>query len=245
MTRWTLGPKFSAYLGLNFELMRGTYTWYFLYCLLYGAVYAKANYADYLSFLWLFLAASLALLTRWAPDLMKETITDHSAMFYVSIPVTSFETVLAKMVSVALGAWIPLIALGNLFLIAFYFSEEKWRSFVTQMWNLGFTRQNLLPGLLLIIWGLAVLGLVLGGISLLAWFLGNRLGSGKKWTTWILYIFLELVLLAAAAGLLWLIWLASVLPVLVRLLLMMAAAVVLSVVLVRLNVAVLEKWYAI
>jgi hypothetical protein len=52
-------------------------------------------------------------------------------------------------------------------------------------------------------------------------------------------------MLAAMAGILWIIWIASFLPVMVRLIMIMAAAIGLSVLFVRLNVTALEKWYCI
>lgn len=245
MSKWTLGPKFSSYLGLNFGLMKGDYVFCLIYGILYGALNAQASQRDMIQFLWIFLIFALGPLLSWVPRLLKESISDDSALFYVSIPVTSFETVMAKILAAAAGVWIPLLVLGFPFLLGFYFSEEKWRIFVTQMWNLGFTRQNLLPGLLLIIWGVVVLGLAVGGAALLSWFLSKRFCKTRERLGWIVYILFAAVMLAAMMGLLYLIWMASVLPVLVRLLLMMAAAMGLAVVLIRLNVEVLEKWYCI
>ena len=245
MTKWTLGPKFSSYLSLNFKLMKGAYGNFLLYSILLGAFYARAYVHNMLQYLWLFLLMCLALLISWIPILFKQSISDDSAMLYTSIPVTSFETVVAKTIAAAVGAWIPLIILGNLFLIGFFFSEEKWRIFATLMWNLGFTRQNLLPGMLLIIWIIAALGTVLGGAALQAWLWVNRISGKKKWKQWILYAVCMAVMLATLAGLLWFIWLAVFLPVIVRLLVMLATAGGLSVVLIRLNMAVLEKWYCI
>ncbi len=246
MTRWTLGPKFSAYLGLNFKLMRAFYGMELFIAVVYGTLYTRTYDQDLSQYLWLFLLLCLAAFISHAPYMFKESISDDSAMFYTSIPVTSFETVMAKQLAVTAGVLIPFIILGSLLFVGFAFSEEKWHIFVNLMWGLGFTRQNMTAGLLLVIWLTAVLGFVLGGISLLAFFLGDHFsGSRKKMLMLVLILFFEAVLLAAAAGLLWIIWMVSLLPVLVRLLLMMAAAVVLSVVLVRLNVAVLETWYAI
>lgn len=245
MNRWTLGPRFAAYLSLNFNLMKGCYIYSLIYGLLYGAMYAGKINRDMMPFLWMLLALSLGPLLGYVPRLLKESISDDSAMFYVSIPVTSFETVMAKILAAAAGVWMPLIILGNLFMVGFYFSEEKWRIFVTQMWNLGFTRQNLLPALLLILWVIVILGIAIGGASLLSWFLGKRCCKKKDRLIWVVYILLTAVMLAVMAGILWLIWLASFLPVLVRLLLIMTAAMGLSMLLVRLNVAALEKWYSI
>ncbi len=245
MTKWTLGPRFAAYLSLNFKLMRGCYTYSLIYGLLYGAIYAGEINRDMMQFLWIFLALALGVLIGYVPGLLKESISDDSAMFYVSIPVTSFETVMAKILAAAAGGWISLIILGNLFLVGFYFSEEKWRIFVTQMWNLGFTRQNLLPSLLLILWVIVILGIAIGGAALLGWFLGKRFCKKKDRLIWAVYILLTAAMLAAMAGILWIIWLAAFLPVLVRLLIIMAVSIGLAVLLIRLNVAALEKWYSI
>ncbi|MBR4862911.1 MAG: hypothetical protein IKU09_12000 [Firmicutes bacterium] len=245
MNRWTLGPRFSAYLSLNFKLMSGSYTYSLIYGLLYGAMYAGIINRDMMPFLWMLLALSLGPLLGYVPRLLKESISDDSAMFYVSIPVTSFETVMAKILAAAAGVWMPLIILGNLFMVGFYFSEEKWRIFVTRMWNLGFTRENLLPALLLIIWVIVILGIAIGGAALLSWFLGKRFCKKKERLIWVVYILLTAGMMSVMAGILWLIWLASFLPVLVRLLLIMTAVMGLSMLLVRLNVAALEKWYCI
>ena len=245
MNRWTLGPRFSAYLSLNFKLMSGSYTYSLIYGLLYGAMFAGKINRDMMPFLWMLLAFSLAPLLGYVPRLLKESISDDSAMFYVSIPVTSFETVTAKILAAAAGVWIPLITLGNLFMVGFYFSEEKCRIFVTQLWNMGFTRQNLLPALLLVIWVIVILGIAIGGAALFSWFLGKRFCKKKERLIWAVYILLTAVMLAAMAGILWIIWIASFLPVMVRLIMIMAAAIGLSVLFVRLNVTALEKWYSI
>ncbi len=245
MTKWTLGPKFAPYLSLNFKLMSGEYKSSLIYGLLYGAIYAGVSNRDMLLFLWIFLILALGSLIGYAPRLLKESISDDSAMFYVSIPVTSFETVMAKILAAAAGVWIPLIILGNLFMVGLCFSEEKWRIFVTQLWNMGFTRQNLLPALLLIIWGIVILGIAIGGAALFSWFLGKRFCKKKERLIWAVYILLTAVMLVAMAGILWLIWIALFLPVMVRLIIIMAAAIGLSVLFVRLNVAALEKWYCI
>lgn len=245
MNRWTLGPRFSAYLSLNYRTIKSAYIGAAIYCMLYGALYARTYFHDLIQFLWLFLGFSLAASLIGGQQLFKEYISDDSAMFYNSIPVTAFENVMAKTIVMGTSAWIPLIIIGNLFLVGFFFSEEKWLIFVTQMWNLGFTRQNLLASLLLLLWIMAVLGFVLGGASLLAWLLVNRTLQRKKLFMSVVYVLLTAVMLAAAAGLLWLVWLMAFVPVLVRLLLIMAAAIAMSVLLVRLNLAALEKWYCI
>ena len=246
MTKWTLGPKFSAYLGLIFMLMSTLYGMELCITLLYGTLYTRSYDRDLSQYLWLFLLLCLAAFISHAPYMFRQSLSEDSAMFFTSIPVTSFETVMAKQLAVTAGVLIPFIVLGSLLFVGFSFSEEKWRIFVNLMWGLGFTRQNMTAGLLLIIWLTVIVGFVMGGISLLAFFLGDHFsGSRKKLLMWVLILFFEAVLLAAAAGLLLLIWLVGVLPVLVRLLLIMAAAIVLSVVLVRLNLVALEKWYCI
>lgn len=245
MRKWSLGPRFAAYLSLNFNLMKGDYTFALLYGILYGALNAQASQRDMIQFLWIFLIFALGPLLSWIPGLLKESISDDSALFYVSIPVSSFETVMAKIIAAAAGVWIPLLVLGFPFLIGFYVSEEKWRIFVTLMWNLGFTRETLLSGLLLIIWSMVILGFAVGGAALLSWLLSKRFCKMRNRFAWVVYISLAAMMLAALAGLLYLIWLIAALPVLVRLLMMMAAAMGVSVVLIRLNIAALEKWYCI
>lgn len=245
MSKWTLGTKFDPYLSLNFKLMSGEYTCSLIYGLLYGAMYAGESNRNMLLFLWLFLILALGSLVGYVPRLLKVSISDDSAMFYVSIPVTSFETVMAKILAAAAGVWVPLIILGNLFMAGLCFYEEKWRIFVTQLWNLGFTRQNLLPSLLLIIWVIVLLGIAIGGAALLSWFLGERFCKKKDRLIWVVYILLTASMLVAMAGILWVIWLIAALPVLVRLLIIMAAVIGLSVMFVRLNVAALEKWHCI
>lgn len=246
MRNWTLSAKFPDYLGLNFKVMSYLYGVELLYSLIYGATLAMDSQAKLSRFLLYFLVMAAASLIGYVPKLFRESLYDSSAMLYLSLPLSPFETVLAKILAVTVDFLIPLIVYGYLFLVTLLESEASWLHLVNIMYGLGFTRKTFTAGVILAIWDGAVLCFAGGGIALLAYAVGVRYRGGLwNWKLWLIFFLLMGLMLAAAAGILWLLWMVTALPPLVRLLLMMAVGVGLSVLLIWLNMAALEKWYCI
>lgn len=248
--RWKLGPKFEAYLGLHFRIMYQFYGMVLLYALFYGAYIAmdvRTSAGPELENFFLYLLMfAVAELVGWYPRLCKESLYDSGAMLYMSIPVTSFETVLAKVIAGAVGFLIPMLVLGFYLFISLLESESAFLKTATFLRGWGFTSETMTAGTLLAVWVIAVLCVGAAAAALLAFAIGNRYrGRFSRWLKWIISVAVMLLLFALAGGALWLVWLMAFVPVLVRLLLIMAASVGLSVLLVRLNLAALEKWYCI
>ncbi len=244
--KWTLGPKFNDYLHMNVKLVRREYFLILAYSALWGYDGAAGHGGWIQDFIIAFLLLALLFLLFAVPKLCQESLYHRGAVLFQSVPVSSFETVLAKSIAGALGFQIPVLVLSFMLLGAVTNSEDKWYALYNSLMDLGFQRDNLIAGMILAMWTAAVLAFVVSGSSLLAFTIGNRFsGRSSRWLKWIISIASMLLLFALAGGALWLVWLMTFVPVLVRLLLIMAAAIVLSVVLVRLNVAVLETWYAI
>lgn len=244
--KWTLGPKFNDYLNLNMKLVRREYVLILGYSVLWGFNSATGHGVLMWDYMADFLIITLLFLLFAVPKLCQESLYHKGAVLFQSVPVSSFETVLAKSIAGALGFQIPVLVLSFMLLGAVTNSEDKWYALYNSLMDLGFQRDNLIAGMILTMWTAAVLAFVVSGSSLLAFTIGNRFsGRSSRWLKWIISVAVMLLLFALAGGALWLVWLMTFMPVLVRLLLIMAATIVLSVVLVRLNVTVLEKWYAI
>ena len=247
MKNCQLGPKFSVYLDLNFKIVGSELGWLVFYSLLYGVMgVVQLQVSDVKNLILYFSFGFLWVLIRCMPKLCKESMYDGQAMLFQSVPVTSFETVLAKMLIGCAAFMIPLLIYGIQFIAAVAWHEEIWDYFYSYFSEQGFDDAQMIAGAFISVWIMGLIAFAVSGICLMAFAVGNHFrGRSNRWKKWVIMLLAAAVQLAAAVGLLWLIWLVGVLPVLVRLLLIMAAAIVLSVVLVRLNVAVLETWYAI
>lgn len=242
---WSFGPKFSEYLSLNFKMISYFYGVTLAYTLCYGALYAREYDKDLMQYLWLFLMIVLINLVGWTPKFFRESAYDGGAALYASIPVSSFETVMARMIASAMGVLIALITLGMLMLFGLYYSDEKWIIFVSMMWSLGFSRTTLTAGLVFGIWIIAALAFVSGGISLFAFAAAHHFAGSRFWLQWLIAIPATVLMLAVGCGVLVLIWMARFLPVMARLIIMLAVCLVMIYSLIRLNLAALEKWYSL
>ena len=94
--KWTIGPKFRDYFFLNLRMVR--------FHLLGAAVLSLAGPVQPLS--WLILCAALL-------KLYSTVLYHQQACLYQSVPVSSFETALTKILIGAAGSFFPLLFMGS------------------------------------------------------------------------------------------------------------------------------------
>lgn len=247
MRQWQLGTKFSAYLNMNFKIVSGELGFLVFYSFLYGIMgVMRMELEDMLNF-WLCTGFSfLWVLVKCIPKLCKDSMYDSQAMLFQSVPVSEFETVMAKMLIGCTAFMIPLFVEGILLLAGVTYNEDIWDLVYGFLQDQGFAADSLPVSAFLVIWVIAVLAFAVSGICLLAFAAGHHFrGRSSRLQKWVIILILSAVMLAAVTGLLWLTWTVGNVPAVMRLVFIMMVSAGLSVLLVRANLAVLEKWYCI
>ena len=142
--KWTLGPKFNDYLNLNMKLVRREYVLILGYSVLWGFNSATGHGVLMWDYMADFLIITLLFLLFAVPKLCQESLYHRGAVLFQSVPVSSFETVLAKSIAGALGFQIPVLVLSFMLLGAVTNSEDKWYALYNSLMDLGFQRDNLI-----------------------------------------------------------------------------------------------------
>lgn len=107
--KWTLGPKFNDYLHMNVKLVRREYFLILAYSALWGYDGAAGHGVLMWDYMADFLIITLLFLLFAVPKLCQESLYHRGAVLFQSVPVSSFETVLAKSIAGALGFQIPVL----------------------------------------------------------------------------------------------------------------------------------------
>ena len=247
MSRWQIGPKFSAYLNLNLGLVKSELGIIIFYSLLYGYIGIGTLQRGNLSSAIGYLALSYFVIAgNCIPKLHKDSMYSGQAILFQSVPVSEFETILAKTIAGTVGFVITMVCYGLIFIVSIASGEELWRTFYEMMQDVGFSEGQMAAAAFLSGWCGLILAFCASGICLLGCAAAHR--WTRRWNRFVKLVAnlaATAIMLAAAAGLIWLIWLPATVPAMVRLILIMAVGMALSVVLIRLNLTVLEKWYCI
>ena len=167
-------------------------------------------------------------------------------MLFQSVPVSEFETILAKTLAGTLGFVITLVCYGAVLAVSISSDEALWRNFYGILRDAGFSEGQMAAAAFLSGWCGLLLGFFASGICLLGCAASHRWSRGRnRVVKLVMNLAVTSVMLVAAAGILWLIWLPSAVPAMVRLILIIAVCGALSAALVRANLAALEKWYCV
>ena len=247
MSRWQIGPKFSAYLNMNLGLVKAELGFIIFYSLMYGymgiGTLQRGNLSSailYLTFSYIYIAINCV------PKLYKDSLYSGQAMLFQSVPVSEFEIILAKTLAGTVGFVIALVCYGVVFTATLGSNEPLWRQIYGGAIEAGFSEGQMAAAAFLSGWCGLLLGFAASGICLFGCAAGHRLC--RRWNRFaklIATLLITSVMLAAVAGLIWLIWLPVAVPAMIRLIFIMAVCGALSVLLVRANLAAMEKWYCI
>lgn len=247
MSRWQIGPKFSAYLNMNLGLIKAELGFIIFYSLMYGYMGIGTLQRGNLSSAILYLAFSyIYIAINCVPKLYRDSMYSGQAMLFQSVPVSEFETILAKTLAGTVGFVIALMCYGAVFTATLGSNETLWRQIYGSAIEAGFSEGQMAAAAFLSGWCGLLLGFCASGICLLGCAVSHRWSRGQnRVVKLVMNLVVTSMMLAAAAGILWLIWLPAAVPAMVRLTLIMAFGAGLSMMLIRANLAALEKWYSI
>ena len=157
--KWRVGPKFNEYLNLNFHMVAGYYVFMVVLSLVTLGMFA-----------YLLLIPALT-------KICSTTLYHKQACLYQSVPVSSFETILAKSLVGTLGFLIPGVMSIGVDLVLSLVSEQRFE-FYEQLKGDGMLL-HAETGVVLYMLSLLATGFLLCGIALFGVAVGNRMRENR------------------------------------------------------------------
>ena len=224
--KWTMGPKFKEYLNMNFGLV---YRYYWLMLVLSCLGLGIANYV--------FLIPTLT-------KLYSQTLYHKQACLYQSVPVSSFETVLAKTVVGAVGFFVPMVVSLPVSGLKSLLNDTQFE--VCELLEFTGLIAQRETGMVMSVLSLVASAFLICGIALFGVAVGNRVrGNREKKPNAVTAVLVIGGMLLILYGITWIMEQIQFSSPLLREILGFAGSTIGAVCLFWLNVRALDKWYSI
>ena len=224
--KWTMGPKFKEYLNMNFGLV---YRYYWLMLVLSCLGLGIANYV---------------LLIPTLTKLYSQTLYHKQACLYQSVPVSSFETVLAKTVVGAVGFFVPMVVSLPVSGLKSLLNDTQFEVYELLEFT-GVIAQGE-TGMVMSVLSLVASAFLICGIALFGVAVGNRArGNREKKPNTATAVLVIGVMLLVLYGITWIMEQIQFASPLLREILELAGSTIGAGLMFWLNVRALDKWYSI